>query len=253
VAKSSFHAAWLDEYSESRPKTAVELAFLIAPLLMASYKWSQGATSTEVFAWMGLTLIVAVVGLTYHSRRMWKRQQDELDYVSSTTPRLELVHPCSLCDRIHNNIRVLRVGVRNSSATADGVAVRLAELKPRLESVTEMHELQATHRDSGVSRVTVNKSDEPLIFFDVFYQQIASEDGEVTHVKNGVESTYTFKKGQALSLSAAVARGNRAMSLDVDEYLVWLAIDGAGAEKRRKFVLRRNASGQYDMAVAVFN
>jgi hypothetical protein len=35
-----------------------------------------------------------------------------------------------------------------------------------------------------------------------------------------------------------------------DQHLIWLVIDGAGAESARKFVLRRNEHGQFDMSFA---
>ena len=123
-----------------------------------------------------------------------------------------------------------------------------------------MQELQQTHKDSGVSRFTVNKSDQPLVFVDVIHQALRDQDGVARGSVGGVPYSQPYRKGETYNMALAFADGHRffkdlahpAERYKDDQYLIWLVIDGAGAERWRKFVLIRNASGQYDMSFAPF-
>jgi hypothetical protein len=121
-----------------------------------------------------------------------------------------------------------------------------------------MQELQQTHQNEGISRFTVNKSDEPLVFVEVIRQELHERDGEARGSVGGVEYVKPYRKDEASTVSLSFASGGRRLVLNdfpsrdqySDQYLIWLAIDGAGAEGTKKFVLRRNQLGQYDMTEA---
>jgi len=180
---------------------------------------------------------------------------------AAARPSLRLVFRAGqMFDSLHadGRLRILRVGVLNSGESVNSVAVKVGRVRPELRRVFPMQELQQTHQDEGVSRFTVNKSDEPLVFVDVIHQYLYAADGESSGIVGGVPWSQTHKKGETYRMVFSFAHGARDFkSPDAspierygDEYLVWLVIDGAGAEESRKFVLRRNKQGQYDLSEA---
>lgn len=172
---------------------------------------------------------------------------------SDAQPRLRLAFDAKgqLYDSLHHDgrLRIFRVGVVNSGASVPDVAVKVARIEPQLPRVFPMQELQHTHAVEGISRFTVNKSDEPLVFVDVIHQYFHTDDGQTARTIGGVEEITPHRKGTTSRLWFTFGGGHREIPLDADHYLVWLVIDGAGAEKARKFVLRRQ-NGCYEFALA---
>jgi hypothetical protein len=167
-------------------------------------------------------------------------------------------------DSLHgqrSTVRKLRVGVLNSGDTVHNVAVKVVRVEPRPPDVFPMQELQQTNAGEGESRFTVNKSDEPLVFVELIRQEFRDHDGEMRGSIAGVPYRHPYKKGEMFNMLLAIASEARRLALNsksdvaskdayADQYLIWLAIDGPGAQPTRKFVLRRNAAGQYDLSEA---
>ena len=170
---------------------------------------------------------------------------------SEARPKLELVFDKGqLYDSLHFNTRVFRVGVRNSGATVADVAVKVTRVLPELPRVFPMQELQQTHEEEGTSRFAVNKNDEPLVFVDLIMQKVYENDGRVDGTKDGKPYTRYHKKGSTARMWFPFVNGAPEIPLGEEQYLVWVTIDGPGAEGTRKFVLRPNKSGQYDLSKA---
>jgi hypothetical protein len=175
-------------------------------------------------------------------------------------PRLRLVFgKGQMFDSVyeHGGRRTFRVAVVNSGASVSNVAVKVARVHPELPDLLMMQELRQTTAEEGVSRFTVNKSAEPIVFVTVIHQRFYGQDGTARGSVNGVEWARSYKKGQTSQLEFAFASGERDLRRGVhpaehynEQYLIWLAIDGAGAEAWRKFVLRQNKQGQYDFEEA---
>jgi hypothetical protein len=113
--------------------------------------------------------------------------------------------------------------------------------------------------EAGCSRFTVNKSAEPLVFVDVIHQYIHDADTSRGGTRSNGESWQkTCRKGEAHQLTFKFANAEPDLRLEdahpatpyQDQYLIWLAVDGEGAEGEKKFVLRRNDKGQFDFEVA---
>jgi hypothetical protein len=163
-------------------------------------------------------------------------------------------------DSLHHDgrLRIFRVGVLNAGASVSNVAVKVARVHPELPRVFPMQELQQTHGDDGVSRFTVNKSDEPLVFVDVVHQRLHAEAGTASGITRGQPWAKPFRKGETFKMAFAFADGTRDLMPSGahptepygEQYLIWLVIDGAGAEASRKFVLRRNEQGSYGLSEA---
>ncbi len=172
---------------------------------------------------------------------------------SQASPTLKLVlQEGQLYDSLHvdETLRIFRVGIRSSGASAAEVAVKVTRVLPELPRMFPMQELQQTHEPEGTSRFAVNKSDEPLVFVDLVHQKIHANDGKVSGTKDGKPYVKYFKKGSTAGMWFPFASGSRDIPLGEERYLVWVAIDGPGAEGTRKVVLRLNKSGQYDLSKA---
>jgi prepilin-type processing-associated H-X9-DG protein len=180
-------------------------------------------------------------------------------------PKLRLVWEPQgqMYDSLHlgGDLRIFRVGVVNSGAAVHEVSVKVARIHPEHPRIFPMRELQQTHEEDGTSRFTVNKSDEPLVFVDVIWQRLHERAGQSSVRIGGIHYAEAYRKGQMSSLNIAFADGHQSLSRDDvphperygHQYLIWLVIDGPGAETSLKIALRRNnASGQYDLTIPMF-
>lgn len=201
---------------------------------------------SSAFGWQVLFIggAIQAIGTLFFENRLLR---------DAAKPRLRIAFETGqLFDSLHHEdkLRIFRVGVANSGDSVGDVSVKVARILPELPRVFPMQELQQTHHQDGVSRFTVNKSSEPLVFVDVIHQTIYTKDTQISGSRNGHSYTKHFKKGTTNQMFFSFANGLREIPLEADHYLIWLAIDGAGAEGTQKFVLQRNAQGQYDMSKA---
>ena len=147
----------------SRP--GVNLALVVASGLVtfaSSFTSLDDPYGVTPIAFLSFALILGRLAVTEHLAAERLR--------SEARPKLELVfHTGQLYDSLHSDgtLRIFRVGVRNSGATVNDVAVKVARVLPELPRVFPMQEFQQTHEKEGTSRFAVNKSDEPFVFADL--------------------------------------------------------------------------------------
>lgn len=222
---------------------------------VAAIGWPTGV-SVRAFGLMLLFAIVLGVRAFYLERKLHN------DAKAALRPRLKLVFAKGqIFDSLHDEgrLRIFRVGVLNTGEEpVMNVAVKLARVFPELPRVFPMQEFQQTHKEEGVSRFTVSKSDEPLVFVDVVHQYLYSADG-VSSGTIGHESwSMSHKKGETFHMGFAFANGERDFKAPSahpterysEHYFIWLVIEGVGAEAMRKFVLRLNTDGHFDFSEA---
>lgn len=145
--------------------------------LLGGLSWAgltpSGDRESDRLAWLSVWFAFTFFGF------LWSFIAQQLrisDLEGAAKPYLSLVFGRGeqLYDSLHHEggLRILRVGVRNSGASVQDVAVKVTRIEPSLPRVFPMQELQRTHAADGVARFTVNKSDEPLVFVDVIHQRI---------------------------------------------------------------------------------
>jgi hypothetical protein len=165
---------------------------------------------TKYFFIIGMGLLVCAAFRAFHDLRLG---HDTL--LAEREPKLDIVFdpPTNvLYDSLHldGTVRHIRVGVLNSGNPVDSVAVKLTRILPEPPGIFPMQELQLTHHDYPASRFRVNKSSAPLNFVELVSQSI-----DVSGMTQGMAIDFV--------------NGRRELSLGVDQYLLWLEIDGEGA------------------------
>jgi hypothetical protein len=223
--------------------------------------WLANVPDTSLWSRAAFGLTVVFLG-----RLAWTQYWDAEALRNSTAPKVSLVfNEGQLFNSLHRGgeLRIFRVGVLNSGLEpVANVAIKVARIHPVLPRVFPMQELQQTHQPDGVSRFTVNKSTEPLVFVDVIWQFLYQEDGVSRGAVGNTPYEKRFKKGETRKLNFKFAGmgetdfkplGAHPTEPYKDHYLIWLAIDGAGAEESQKFILQRNAGGQFEMKKTIYN
>lgn len=189
------------------------------------------------FKWLVVWTVVSVVAAFYkfisENSRLMDLLTAKLDLVFAPTGR-----PDDLYDSFHEldkhpyALRIFRVGVVNSGQTVKNVAVMVNAIDPPQVGIFPKQELTRTHHRQKDSRFDVNRSAKPNAFVDVAWQELAGK----SHTDRTQKIMLNFSEGA------------KVMSLSVDKYVLTLAIDGEGAAEERRYILSRNAIGQYDMA-----
>jgi hypothetical protein len=126
-------------------------------------------------------------------------------------------------------LRIHRVSVSNTGASASGVSVKLVKCDPSdVGAVYPGHELWPTGHPHNTLSVTVHRSgDDPLMFFDVIGQLfLPGNASERLHLRYAAEGLY----GRGLSHSA---------------YKITLAVHGPGAPPEPiEFSVEKDADGK---------
>jgi hypothetical protein len=188
---------------------------------------------------IGYALLLAVCGI---AQAMWALTRENLALKAQAKPSLSLVfkpelgqpyvHKKAISER--STRCIYRVGVLNTGATVRDVRVLLRAFYPMEEKVRIKQPFELMAQPERQTRTDVNKSDEPIVFFELVSQRYGDADK--------FNPAYAHPPELALCLDFTVQfRGDKPI------YKFSVELDGEHAGPAMDFIYSKDARGVYTL------